>query len=971
MSNNAENLKAGSPGDLHFGIFALQMDFINRDQLVAALNAGAIDRSRSVAQILREQGALDAADCAILENVVARHLAKYGGDAEKSLAALAGAKDRAAEVTFDRERAPLSDHDPTVAAAAAAAADPDQTVANPSFEAGADRFHVLRLHDRGGLGEVFVALDRELNREVALKRIREEHADNPQGRARFVVEAEITGNLEHPGVVAVYSLGHGDSGRPYYAMRFIKGENLRLAADHFHRTDREAPNLSGARVLELRRLLGRFLDVCDTIEYAHSRGVIHRDIKPVNVMLGKYGETLVVDWGLAKSVGRPDTALGTADSDGTLAPGFSSSLQPTVTGSRIGTPAYMSPEQAAGRLEEMGPASDVYSLGATLYYLLVGKAPFEGQDLPELLRRVERGLFPSPRSLNPRVDPALESICLKAMSTDPATRYQSARALATEVEHWLAEEPVSTYHEPVALRLRRWARRHRTLVATGAALLQTTVVVLAVSTWLLNQSRARIDRERRVAVDAQHLAEQERQTAHTALKRVEAVNSFLVKDLLEQANPELGGGGGTMSLSDLLGRSVAALDSRSTLGQQPDVEAAIRGTIGDAYSVIGDPKQAVEQLRKAKELLLRVPPSEPLQSIWVANRLANALYFADSLDEALKLYRQTVEQAKSLLGPAHPETAYALGGIGTTLLALGHIEESVAYTREATAALERTLGPADRRTQSEINNLMLALANHNELDEALALGRRLLALREESLGSGHLETVYSRHNLARVLLQKGMYTEALPLEARAVDEITKLLGPNNFRTLFMTNNLGAALEGTGQLAQAEATLRKTLAERRKIHGDMNSNTQRTIAFLARLLMRREKPESIDLLRELIRLRRGRSKPDPMLDRDLDRLPEVLVETAEPSVSEPLLRELITALERAFWPGDWFAAHARSLLGGCLLRQGRRDEAQAILRESLKTMQAARITPKKFLDKASDRVSSLEDPAKRAQPQKPR
>ena len=156
-------------------------------------------------------------------------------------------------------------------------------------------------------------------------------------------------------------------------MRFIKGENLKLAADHFHRAHSSTPSEPGARTLGVRRLLGRFLDVCDTVEYAHSRGVVHRDIKPLNVMLGKYGETLVVDWGLAKSVGRPDQALREADADGTLAPGSSSGVQPTMTGSRIGTPAYMSPEQAAGRLDQMGPPSDVYSLGATLYYLLVGK----------------------------------------------------------------------------------------------------------------------------------------------------------------------------------------------------------------------------------------------------------------------------------------------------------------------------------------------------------------------------------------------------------------------------------------------------------------------------------------------------------------------------------------------------------------------------------------------------------------------
>ena len=216
---------------------------------------------------------------------------------------------------------------------------------------------------------------------------------------------------------------------------------------------------------------------------------------------------------------------------------------------------------------------------------------------------------------------------------------------------------------------------------------------------------------------------------------------------------------------------------------------------------------------------------------------------------------------------------------------------------------------------------------------------------------GHLEIVNSRHNLARVLLQKGSYAEALPIQARAVEEMTRILGPENFRTLFTTNNLGVALEGNGRLDEAEATLRKTLELRRKVLGDLNSHTQRTMAFLARLLVRRDNPEAAKLLRELVRLRRNDQKRDPTPDRDLDRIGVVLSETADPTVSEPILRELIATLERAFWPGDWFIAHLRNLLGGCLLRQGRTSEAASLLNETLKTMESAKITPPPLLEKA--------------------
>src|SRR5262249_1970497 len=165
------------------------------------------------------------------------------------------------------------------------------------------RFRVLRPHARGGLGAVFIALDTELHREVALKQILDRHADDPVSRQRFLREAEITGGLEHPGIVPVYGLGTYDGGRPYYAMRFIKGDSLKEAIEHFHADD-SLKNNAGRRSLELLRLLRRFLDVCNAIDYAHSRGVLHRDIKPGNVIVGKHGETLMVDWGLAKPLGR-------------------------------------------------------------------------------------------------------------------------------------------------------------------------------------------------------------------------------------------------------------------------------------------------------------------------------------------------------------------------------------------------------------------------------------------------------------------------------------------------------------------------------------------------------------------------------------------------------------------------------------------------------------------------------------------
>ncbi len=240
--------------------------------------------------------------------------------------------------------------------------------------------------------------------------------------------------------------------------------------------------------LELRGLLRRFIDVCNAIAYAHSRGVLHRDLKPGNIMLGKYGETLVVDWGLAKphSVAPPTDSV-----EPQLEPFSGSGTAQTLMGSAVGTPQYMSPEQAAGRLNQLGPASDVYSLGATLYCLLTGQAPFQGQDVGAMLKRVQNGEFPPPRQIDRHISPSLEAICLKAMALDPKNRYASPRGLAEDIENWLADEPVAAHKDSVYEKACRWSRRHKPWVIAGTLLLLTALVGLIGSNILINHERER------------------------------------------------------------------------------------------------------------------------------------------------------------------------------------------------------------------------------------------------------------------------------------------------------------------------------------------------------------------------------------------------------------------------------------------------------------------------------------------------
>ncbi|HVS71638.1 MAG TPA: serine/threonine-protein kinase [Phycisphaerae bacterium] len=311
-------------------------------------------------------------------------------------------------------------------------------------------FTLVRQHAQGGLGQISLARDDAIQREVAFKQILSVHADNPALRKRFLYEARITGQLEHPSIVPVYCLGDDAEGRPYYVMRFVRGRTL---------DDIITENIASPNAIVFRELLRRFIAVCQAVAYAHSRGVIHRDLKPSNVMLGDYGETLVLDWGLAKDIkNKTDPPSFTAAA--TLAPGNGGARKPienpmatlgkpgselTLDGQVIGTPAYMAPEQASGRTDLHGPVTDIYALGGILYKILTGSSPTpaKGATRGGAADRLTFVESPPPSKLNPAVDPGLEAICRRAMATDPAGRYPRALEMAQEIQRWLDEHPLS------------------------------------------------------------------------------------------------------------------------------------------------------------------------------------------------------------------------------------------------------------------------------------------------------------------------------------------------------------------------------------------------------------------------------------------------------------------------------------------------------------------------------------------------
>jgi serine/threonine-protein kinase len=712
------------------------------------------------------------------------------------------------------------------------------------------RFRVLRPHARGGLGEVFVARDEELHREVALKEIQAPHAHDPQSRARFLLEAEVTGGLEHPGVVPVYGLGAYPDGRPFYAMRLIKGDSLKDAIGRFHSEDRPGRD-AGERRLALRQLLGRFVAVCNAVAYAHSRGVLHRDLKPANVMLGPYGETLVVDWGLAKVVSRP--AGGEVASEETLRPASGEGSSPTQVGAAVGTPAYMSPEQAAGKIQELAPASDVYSLGATLYCLLAGRAPFEGGEAGEVLRRVQQGQFPPPRAVRRAVPAALEAVCLKALALRPGDRYGTARALADDVEHWLADEPLAAYREPWPARLARWGRRHRPLVAAALALLLTAVAALAAGILVVNRERqaAEAARQRtRAALDAmssqviEDWLAQKTQLEPAQRTFLEAALAYYEEFAKESGHTEevrQGAAGAHLRVGKI----------RDKLGQHPDAEAAFRRA-RELYAGLAADFPGVPRYRQ--ELATS------------ANSLCILLYNTGRAREAGAAWGEALDLRERLAAefPAEPEYRRELAGSHHNQ---GILLRETGRPREAEAAYRNALGlykalaaefPAEPRhrlqlamTDTNLGMLLWETGRAQEAEAALrdALDvRTRLAAKFPAAPEYRLDLALSHNNLGALLKGTGRPKEAEAAYRHALDVQTALAAgfpglPRYRHDLALSHtNLGALLSEAGRAKEAEDALRDARGIQERLttdfpavpeyHNDL-ANTLDGLAELAR------------------------------------------------------------------------------------------------------------------------------------------
>lgn len=711
--------------NLVVAVLAYQNHFIESPALRTALETCAQKSDRSVADWLLEKQHLTRPRRELIEALAAEHLKQHQNDPRRSLAALSAA-DRNRRILEEMTgSAALQSTGPLHAAAldgTVSLATPPVTAKTSSSAAmrsarlqpSSQRFRIVRPHAEGGLGKVSVARDEELNREVALKEIKPQFAHQVSARNRFLLEAEITGGLEHPGIVPVYSLGADEHGHPYYAMRFIQGDSLKDAIQSFFRKYGSQPSADSKlpaaayQSLEFRRLLGRFVDVCNAISYAHSRGVIHRDIKPGNIMLGSFGETLVVDWGLAKVTGAAEAVTGETTPLAVHSLSDTTSAE-TMMGAAIGTIGYMSPEQAAGRIDLFSSVTDIYLLGATLYHVLTGRPPHTGTDSAKILKKIQQEEVVSPRQFNKAIPAPLAAICLRAMALKPADRYAAAQEIAAELERYLADEPVKAHREPLTVRVRRTLRKHPALTAAFTATLLVGVVGFGVGSILLGNKNLQLAAATKTAQENERAAEKNAREADTRRIESSKLAQFWI-GLLQGTDP-VGHGAAALipktketsfTVNDMLTEGAKRVQNDSGLEDFPQAKAAILYTMGDVNRQLGRYDVALPLLEQSLAIRERELPADSPDL--AASMNAMGCYFQErgEYPKADALFRKVVDIRRQIPTPD------GRGDLATTLMNLG-----------AMRGHESEFGEAEKIFR-EVIQIRESLPVRNEIDIAIA-----------------------------------------------------------------------------------------------------------------------------------------------------------------------------------------------------------------------------------------------------------
>jgi serine/threonine protein kinase len=799
----------------------------------------------------------------------------------------------------ERLQALLRSHEEAADFLPAQPAAPSGTVIVPITEKPGDRigrYKLLQQIGEGGCGVVYMAEQEEpVRRRVALKVIKL-GMDTKQVVARFEAERQALAMMEHPNIAKVLDAGATTTGRPYFVMELVRGTRITDFCDE--------------KKLPTPERLDLFMQVCTAIQHAHQKGIIHRDLKPSNVlvtMIDGVPVPKVIDFGIAKATNQQRLT------DKTLFTAFEQF---------IGTPAYMSPEQAEMSGVDIDTRSDIYSLGVLLYELLTGTTPF---DAEQLLRsgldgirktlREQEPLKPStrlntlaaadlttvanqrhteaPKLLN-TVRGDLDWIVMKALEKDRARRYESASAFAQDVQRHVKNEAVLACPPSASYLFWKWAGRNQSafmVLATVTACIVTMTLGLSVNTYRARQAQ-------RVAEAARGSAEQANQKTQAALKMVEtseanatqerdealkqkqradeeaaiakAVNDFLQNDLLRQASSTAQADAKFDPDPDLTVRQ--ALDRASDqIGQrftnQPLVEAAIRMAIGHAYLAIGEARKAIEHLEKSLASRKTRLEQDHSGTLYSMTSLAGAYHNAGKLDQALPLFEETLKLQKAKLGLEHPDTIASMHNLAVAYTTAGKLDQALPLHEEAFKLMNAKLGPEHPNTLISMNSLAGAYKAVGKLDQALSLHEETLKLRKAKLGLEHPDTHTSLNNLALAYKDAGKLDQAILLAEETLKVRKATLGIEHPHTLAAMNNLAAAYEAAGKLGQALPLYEETLKLRKSKLGLEHPDTLNSMNNLGLAYQFAGKPnQALSLYEETLKLRKatlGTKHPDTL------------------------------------------------------------------------------------------------------------
>jgi tetratricopeptide (TPR) repeat protein len=799
--------------------------------------------------------------------------------------------------------------------------------AGPALPAKIGSYLILRRLGQGGMGTVYEAEQEHPRRVVALKVIKPGLA-SPELLHRFERESRALGRLHHPGIAQIYEAGTADTGfgpQPYFAMEFIQGPSLRDYAD--------------AHRLNVRQRLELMVKICDAVQHAHERGLIHRDLKPGNILVDETGQPKILDFGVARAT----------DSD-------AQATRQTDLGQLIGTLAYMSPEQVLGDPLELDARSDVYALGVILYELLAGRMPY--RISPKLHEAVQAIREEDPQRLSSvsgayRGD--VETIVAKALEKDKARRYASAADLAADIRRYLEDQPIVARPPSASYQMQKFARRHKALVAGTAAVFVVLVGGIVAST--LQAARATLERNRAVT---------EKQRADTEAATAKAVNEFLQNDLLAQAGASVQAGPGTKPDPDLKVRTAldrAAARIAGKFEQQPLVEASIRRTIGNTYMDLGLFPEAQQQWERTMELQRRVLGEKQPDTLQSMNKLALLYLRQGNYVKAEPLFTRVLEAQRSALGEDHLDTLDTMNNLAVLYRNQGKYAQAEPLSTKVFEVSRRVLGAEHTGTLDAMNNLALLYLTEGKYAQAEPLFFKVADTGRRAAGEEHPDTLVSMNNLGLVYLYEGKIAQAEPLLLKTLDARRRVLGGEHPNTLRGMNNLALLYLYQSKYAQAEPLFRKLLEVQRSVMGEEHPDTLTYTNNLALLYEHQGRnEEAASLYTNVLKSRRRVLGPDhPATLTTLAWLGRVRLHQREYAEAESLLREALNGQEKKT-PDAWQRYDSQSMLGASLAGQRKFGAAEPLLQSGYQGLVQRKDTipwgSRSWLDEAGERIPQL-------------